>query len=66
MTPALLSVNDAAAYLGISRSTMYRLAAECGAGGGPQVTPVRGRRMFSVAELDAFIERQTNATRRAS
>jgi excisionase family DNA binding protein len=63
MTPALLSVNDAAAYLGISRATVYRLAAECGAGKGPRVTKVRGRSMFKRAELDAYIERQTLSTR---
>lgn len=59
--PAALGVDDAAAYLGISRRTMYRLSAECG--NGPSAIPVvhvsPGRRVFRIRDLDAYLARQT-------
>ncbi len=54
----LLSVSDAAAYLGISRASLYRIAAECGTGkSGLAVIRIRGRRLFKKTDLDAFIAR---------
>lgn len=58
ITPATLSVSQAAAYLGISRSSMYRLSAECGTGQ-PLLSPVHvlpGRRVFLRKDLDAYLE----------
>lgn len=58
MTPGALGVTDAAAYLGISRRSLYRLSAECGTG--PDALPVvhlGGRRVFRVRDLDAYLER---------
>lgn len=59
ITPGALSVLDAAAYLGVSRRTLYRISAECGTG--PSALPVahiRGRRVFRVRDLDAYLARQ--------
>jgi excisionase family DNA binding protein len=55
--PAALSVADAATYLGISRSAMYRLTAECGTRK-PELRPVHigGRRVFRIKDLDAYLE----------
>jgi excisionase family DNA binding protein len=59
LDPALLSVPQAAAYLGISRATLYRVAAECGTGKtGLRVVRIRGRRLFKRTDLDAYIARQ--------
>ena len=53
-----LGVDDAAKYLGISRRSLYRLAAECGTGPGAlPVVHLGGRRVFRVRDLDAFLER---------
>lgn len=61
-----LGVNDAAAYLGVSRRTLYRLSAECGTGALP-VVHLRGRRVFRVVDLDRFLAQQlAGAGRRAS
>jgi excisionase family DNA binding protein len=55
----LLSIPEAAAYLGISRATLYRISAERGQGGsGLNVVPIRGRRFFEQRALDAYIARQ--------
>ena len=65
LAPAVLNVKDAAAYLGVSARTMYRLSAQCGTG--PQDLPVvhvRGRRVFAVADLDAYLERQRSTATR--
>jgi predicted DNA-binding transcriptional regulator AlpA len=63
--PAALSVTDAAAYLGVSRKTMYRISAERGTGGGPCPVEIRGRRVFRVKDLDAYLDRQqTTSVRR--
>jgi excisionase family DNA binding protein len=56
--PALLSVKDTAIYLGVSRSTVYKLSAQCGTG--PAALPVvyiGRKRLFRVADLDRLIER---------
>jgi len=55
--PAALSVTQAAQYLGISRSSMYRLCAESNANGtGLDVVAVLpGRRVFQRAELDRYL-----------
>jgi excisionase family DNA binding protein len=59
LEPAALSVTDAAAYMGVSRATLYRIAAECGTGSsGLQVVRVRGRRLFLRRDLDAYLARQ--------
>jgi excisionase family DNA binding protein len=65
--PAALSVPAAAAYLGISRATLYRIAAECGTGNsGLQVVRIRGRRLFMRRDLDAYLARhRVPATNRA-
>lgn len=57
MTPGALSVVDAAKYLGISRSSMYRLTAECGARDDLRPVHIGGRRVFRVKDLDAYLER---------
>jgi excisionase family DNA binding protein len=57
--PAALTVDQAAAYIGVSRRTMYRLSAECGTGKSElPVVHVRGRRVFLRRHLDAYLERQ--------
>ena len=56
MTPAALSVADAARYIGISRSSMYRLTAECGTRTGLRPVHIGGRRVFRVKDLDAYLE----------
>jgi len=63
----LLTVNEAAAYLSVSRRQMYVLSAEAGAGrdGLPVVTVGRSRR-FRVRDLDAFVERHMIRDGRAS
>ncbi len=54
--PAALSVPQAAQYLGISRSQMYRLSAECGAGSsGLPVVHIGGRRLFRRTDLDRYL-----------
>ena len=53
-----LSVEEAAIYIGVSRATMYRLSAACGTSGLPVVHLGR-RRVFRVAELDKYLERNT-------
>lgn len=54
-----LGVMDAAAYLGVSRRTLYRISAECGTGPSAlPVTHIRGRRVFRVRDLDAYLARQ--------
>ena len=55
ISPALLSVNDTALYLGVSRATVYRMSAERGVGRFPAPKLIRGRRLFAVKDLDAFI-----------
>lgn len=64
--PAALSVADSATYLGISRKTMYRISAERGTGGGPVPVEIRGRRVFRVKDLDAYLERQQATSRRSA
>ncbi len=60
VTAALLTVNEAAAYLNVSRSTVYKLSALRGTGPAqlpvvnlPGTSVVR----FKVADLDALIAR---------
>ncbi len=60
VTPALLTVNEAAAYLNVSRSTIYKLSALRGTGPAqlpvvnlPDTNVVR----FKVTDLDALIAR---------
>ncbi len=60
VTPALLTVNEAATYLNVSRSTVYKLSALRGTG--PKQLPVvnlPGTSVvrFTVADLDALIAR---------
>ncbi len=60
VTPALLTVNEAAAYLNVSRSTVYKLSALRGTG--PKQLPVvnlPGTSVvrFKIADLDALIAR---------
>lgn len=60
VTPALLTVNEAAAYLNVSRSTVYKLSALRGTG--PAQLPVvnlPGTNVvrFRVSDLDALIAR---------
>jgi len=58
VSPALLSVADTAIFLGVSRTTVYKLSAACGTG--PAALPVvhiGGKRLFRVTDLDRFIER---------
>ncbi len=55
----LVSVNDAAQRLGISRMSVYRLIRSDAL----KTAKVRGRRLVSVAELHRFVsraERQSN------
>ncbi len=60
VSPALLTVNEAAAYLNVSRSTVYKLSALRGTG--PTQLPVvnlPGTSVvrFKVTDLDALIAR---------
>jgi len=58
VTPALLSVADTATYLGVSRTTVYKLSAACGTG--PAALPVvhiGGKRLFRLTDLERLIER---------
>lgn len=55
ITPAALGVADAAKYLGISRTSMYRLTAECGTRSPLRPVHIGGRRVFRVVDLDAFL-----------
>lgn len=58
VTPALLSVADTATYLGVSRTTVYKLSAACGTGPGAlPVVHIGGKRLFRITDLDRFIER---------
>ncbi len=58
VSPALLSVADTAVYLGVSRTTVYKLSAACGAGTGElPVVHIGRKRLFRVADLDRLIER---------
>lgn len=54
--PAALSVADAAKYLGISRSSMYRLTAECGTRVNLRPVHIGGRRVFRIVDLDRYLE----------
>lgn len=54
--PKLLTINDAAVYLGMSRRTVERIAR---AGQLPVVRADDGRRRFNVTHLDAYIEAHT-------
>lgn len=57
--PAALSVTEAAAYIGVSRATLYRITAECGTSPtGLRPLRVRGRRLFLRKDLDAYLLRQ--------
>ena len=54
----VLSVAQAAVYLGVSRATVYRITAEQGRGpSGLQPLLIRGRRVFLRADLDAYLQR---------
>ncbi len=55
----VLSVQDAAKYLSISRAQMYRVAAQAGAGALPVVAISPGRRGFRQSDLDALIDSRT-------
>jgi excisionase family DNA binding protein len=48
-----LSIKEASAYTGLSRSTLYRLMDD---GALPFLKPVKGRRMLLRRDLDAFLE----------
>lgn len=52
-----LSVQQAADYLSVSRSTLYRLSAEAGAGVLPVVELSPRRRGFRQADLDSRTRR---------
>lgn len=66
VTPAALSVNDAAAYIGVSRATLYRITAESGTSPtGLRPLRVRGRRLFLRTDLDAYLRRQRVAANHA-
>lgn len=56
----VLDVAGAAAYLGISRRTLYRLSAAQGQGraGLPVIHLSPGRRGFLQSDLDAYLRRQ--------
>lgn len=56
VVPAALSVAEAARYIGISRSAMYRLTAECGTRVDLRPVHIGGRRVFRVADLDRYLE----------
>ena len=55
ISPALLSIEDAICYLGVCRTTVWRLVKE----GDLAPTRIRGRTLISRAALDDFIRRQT-------
>lgn len=63
----VLTVAEAAAYLGVSRMTVYRLTAEQGQGRSalPVVHLSPGRRGFMQSDLDAYLKRQ-RLTRRTA
>ena len=56
----VLTVAQAAAYVGLGRSTFYRVAAACGTGTHaiPVVHISPGRRGFLRKDLDAYLARQ--------
>ena len=55
--PAALSVPQAAAYLGVSRATVYRISAERGEGAsGLEPLLIRGRRVLLREDLDAYLQ----------
>ena len=66
LAPRVLNVADAAKYLGVSARTMYRLSAQNGTGYQelPVVHVAAGRRVFLVADLDAYLERQRSTVAR--
>jgi excisionase family DNA binding protein len=58
--PAALTVKQAAAYLGVSTRTLYRITAECGTGKDElPVVHIRGRRLFLRRDLDTYLARHT-------
>ena len=57
ITPALLTINQAAAYLSVSRSTVYGLIAK---GLLTSVRIVRGAPRIRRSEIDALIESRLN------
>jgi len=58
MTDRLLSVREACALLGISRSTLYKYIFE---GTGPRSVHVGKRRLFRRSDLDAWIASLTDS-----
>lgn len=53
---AALTVAQAAAYLGVSRRTLYRITAECGTGKDDlPFIAIRGRRLFLRRDLDTYL-----------
>jgi excisionase family DNA binding protein len=62
ISPAALTVSQAATYLGISRRTLYRISAERGVGKSRlPVCCIEGRRLFRVCDLDAYLAKHTTA-----
>jgi len=58
VSPALLSVADTATFLGVSRTTVYKLSAACGTGPGAlPVVHIGGKRLFRITDLDRLIDR---------
>lgn len=65
--PATYSVPDAARYLGVSRATLYRITAERGTGKSSLMpTVIRGRRVFTRKQLDAYLDACTVKPRRTA
>ena len=56
----VLTVAQAAAYVGLGRSTFYRVTAACGTGSHaiPVVQLSPGRRGYLQIDLDAYLRRQ--------
>ncbi len=53
------SVQATADYCGVSRATMYRVAAQAGAGALPVVELSPNRRGFRQSDLDAWLDSRT-------
>ncbi len=62
LTPAVVNATDAAAYIGVSRATLYQIAEDSSFPRSIQISP--GRVGWLIAELDDYIARL--AARRSS